>query len=348
MPRGRAHGWGIAGEYLAREISALPPLEGVTLHCMRGNDLQPFEPEEWNRFNIGYCFFEDAISVLRHAREAGRRWDMIVTGSRWCEYQLRSAGVRNCATILQGVDSDIFYPGVKAGNHDSFVIFSGGKFEVRKGQDIVISAMREFMARHDDVLISCAWHNQWPFSMATMELSNVINYRHKDMDCSLMLRETLTDNGIPADRAILHPPLDNSMMRDIYLSSDIGLFPNRCEGGNNMVMCEYMACGRTVIASDMTGHNDIITVENAFPLTRYGIRHYRHAAEGFWFEPDVGEVLDLLEKAYHDRSALRKKGLRAVIDTVSRLSWSEAAKRFHAIGRNILKQGNRRAFPVPM
>lgn len=345
MPRGRAHGWGIAGEYLAREIAKLPPLEGVTLHCMKGHDLQPFDQDVWDRCNIGYCFFEDALSVLPFARTAGRRWDMIVTGSHWCEYQLRSAGVKNCTTILQGVDRDNFYPGPKTKARDHFIVFSGGKFEVRKGQDLVIAAMRIFMERHDDVMLSCAWHNQWPFSMATMEFSNAINYQHREGDCSQILRETLVANRISLERVMLHPPLDNSLMHEIYLASDIGLFPNRCEGGNNMVMCEYMACGRTVVASDITGHNDVITSENAFPLTRYNVRHYRHASEGFWFEPDTDEIVELLEYAYQHRTMLRTKGLQAVVD-MSKLTWGEAARYFHAIGQSLLKQAHNTASQV--
>ncbi len=332
MPRGRAHGWGIAGENLSREIAALPPIEGVTLHCMRGNDLQPFEPEQWDRINIGYCFFEDAISVLEHARAASRRWDMIVAGSRWCEYQLRIGGVRNCTTILQGVDRDQFYPGVKPAHHDNFVVFSGGKFELRKGQDLVIAAMKTFMQRHDDAFLSCAWHNQWPFSMATMEMSSHIAYQQHEEPCQQLLAETLANNAIPLERVLLYPPMDNSLMRQIYLDSDIGLFPNRCEGGNNMVMCEYMACGRTVIASDMTGHADVITPANAFPLQRYSTHHYKHYAEGVWFEPDVEEIIEQLEYCYHHRRELRLKGLRAVTD-MARLDWAEAARRFHAIGQ---------------
>ncbi len=331
MPRGRSHGWGIAGEYLAREIAALPELPGVTLHCMKGNDLQPFDETAWDRINIGYCFFEDALSVLAHARAAGTKWDMIVTGSRWCEYLLRGAGVHNCTTILQGVDRDIFYPGPKMSLRDAFVVFSGGKFEIRKGQDVVIAAMRQFMARHDDVLLSCAWHNQWPFSLATMELSPFISYRHREAECSTLLQETLVANSIPLGRVMLHSPQDNSLMRAVYASSDIGVFPNRCEGGNNMVMCEYMACAKPVIASDMTGHADVITPHNAFCLTRYTPRHYRHLAEGFWYEPDPEELLELLEYAYQNRQEGRSKGLQAAVD-MAELSWHEAARRFHAIG----------------
>jgi glycosyltransferase involved in cell wall biosynthesis len=235
------------------------------------------------------------------------------------------------------VDQTVFYPGIKHGYPDRFVVFSGGKFEIRKGQDLVIAAMRIFMERHNDVILSCAWHNQWPFSMATMEMSDKILYKHRDGNCEEVLSAALVENGIPLDRFVLHPPQDNSLMRAVYLSSDIGLFPNRCEGGNNMVMCEYMACGKTVIASDMAGHCDIITSENSFPLKRYTPKHYRHFAEGFWYETDIDEIVDKLEYAYSNTRELRLKGLKAATD-MAHLSWQNAARLFHAIGAALLKK----------
>ncbi|QOX80339.1 glycosyltransferase family 4 protein [Trichlorobacter lovleyi] len=334
MPRGAAHGWGVAGTYLASEIARLEPLPGVTLHGIRTVALDPFDPQVWDQINIGYCFFEDTITVLEYARQAAQRWDYIVAGSSWCEQHLRIGGVRNTTTILQGVDSSLFYPGPKRNLAERFVIFSGGKFELRKGQDLVIAAMKTFMERHDDVLLSCAWYNQWPFSLATMELSKLINYRHREGACLEILAETLSANGIPLDRVILHPLLDNQQMRQVYHNSDVGLFPNRGEGGNNLVMCEYMACGRTVIASDMTGHADVITAGNALPLTSYRPFHYRHHAEGIWFEPSVDEIIEYLEYAYSHRNELRLKGLQAAAD-MAQLTWSGAAAQFHSLAAKL-------------
>lgn len=334
MPSGSAHGWGVAGEHLRNEIAQLSPLEGVTLHGIRTVALDPFDPAVWDRINIGYCFFEDTITVLEYTRQAAQQWDFIVAGSSWCEQHLRIGGVRNTATILQGVDSSTFYPGPKRDLGDRFVVFSGGKFELRKGQDLAIAAIRVFMERHADVLFSCAWYNQWPFSLATMELSKIISYHHREGDCLEILAETLASNGIPLDRVILHPLLDNQQMRQVYHNSDVGLFPNRGEGGNNLVMCEYMACGRTVIASDMTGHADVITPENALPLTSYRPYHYRHHAEGVWFEASVEEILEQLEYAYTHRAELRIKGLKAVED-MARLTWHGAAAQFYSIAEKL-------------
>jgi glycosyltransferase involved in cell wall biosynthesis len=122
----------------------------------------------------------------------------------------------------------------------------------------------------------------------------------------------------------------------MYQQTDIGIFPNRCEGGNNMVMCEYMASGRTVIASDATGHADVITPDNAFPLTVYTpqvINDINGQPSAIWHEPSVDELIELLETAYLDRDSCIRKGSVAT-DDMRRLTWDDAALKFHTIGNN--------------
>lgn len=334
MPTGRAHGWGIAGEYLSREIAKLHNLEDVTLHCISGHDLRPMNQADWNRINIGYCFFENDIEIFQHTRRAAREWDYIVAGSSWCEYQLRIGGVHNTATILQGIDSANFHPIPYRQDDNRFIVFSGGKFEYRKGQDLVIAAMRVFMQRHHDAYLACSWINQWPFSIATMAQSSHILFQPSNDDCLTILQRTLLENGIPLERVYLAPLVDNAQISQIYQQTDIGIFPNRCEGGNNMVMCEYMACGRTVIASDATGHADVITDRNAFPLTNYTpllVKNSSNQPSAIWHEPTVEELIEQLEYAYQNRDICRLKSAVASED-MKKLAWDKAAKEFHAIG----------------
>ncbi|MDD2540882.1 MAG: glycosyltransferase family 4 protein [Desulfuromonadaceae bacterium] len=347
MPRGRAHGWGIAGEYLTREIAKLPYLEGVTLHCISGHDFRPMNPADWNSINIGYCFFENDIEALRHTRRAAREWDFIVAGSSWCEYQLRIGGVRTTSTILQGIDPVNFFPVPHRNDDGRFIVFSGGKFEFRKGQDLVIAAMRVFMQRHQDVYLACSWNNQWPFSLATMVHSPLITFNPSNEDCTTILQHTLHENGIPPERVYLAPLIDNSLIRQIYQQTDIGIFPNRCEGGNNMVMCEYMACGRTVIASDATGHADVITAHNAFPLSSYSpvlVKDATGQPSAIWHEASVAEIIEQLEIAYQSRDTCAQKELVAAED-MKQLTWNEAARKFHATGSKIADVVSRTRLP---
>ena len=347
MPSGSTHGWGIAGSYLKTELSKLPQLEGVTLHCITGHDFRPFDQAAWDRINIGYCFFEHELLAAPFIAEAAERWDHIVAGSSWCEQQLRKGGMVRTSTILQGVDQDLFHQQPSRSGDGRFIVFSGGKFEYRKGQDLVIAAMKTFMERHPDVWLSCSWHNHWPQSLMTMEQSRLIDFTWRAAPCHLLLLETVCRNGLDPNRVLLHPPFANSRMPLIYAESDIGLFPNRCEGGNNLVMCEYMASGRTVIASDRTGQADVVTAENAWPLTSYrpvaaltgGVQ------TGAWHEAVVEELLEALEEAYHNQAARQRKACAAVA-AMQQLTWAAAARRFYELGQQLSAAEGQRCMTV--
>lgn len=336
MPTGTTHGWGIAGTYLSAEIAKLPPVDGVTLHSVAGHHFAPTFADQWDRINIGYCFFESEIVAYRYIPEAAKKWNHIVAGSTWCEHHLRIAGMDRTSTILQGIDPAVFSPAPPRTQDGRFIVFSGGKFEFRKGHDLVIAAMRIFMQRHPDVWLAAAWHNHWPMSIRTMEQSRLIDFRYQDGPCEELYLRLLADHGIPPDRVLLYPVLDNRQMHQAYLASDVGLFPNRCEGGNNMVMCEYMACGRPVIASPMTGHQDVVNVGNALCLTSHEpiVAVQDGAPAGVWFEGSVDEMLALLESAYQDRSMLARLAAAAG-NSMKKLSWHEAALKFHALARQL-------------
>jgi glycosyltransferase involved in cell wall biosynthesis len=339
MPSGSMHGWGVAGTYLEREIAKLPPVPGVTLHCMTCT-LAPLNPEVWDTLNIGYCFFEDCIEILNFTRNAARQWDFIVAGSKWCEYHLRIGGVTNTCTILQGIDPAYFYPAPLPPD-DRFVIFSGGKFELRKSQDIVMAAVKVLMDRHSDVWLSCSWNNQWAFSLATMAHSPFIRYQHDPENFMDLPARTLVANGLDPARLLVHPLIPNTQIRSVFADSHVGLFPNRCEGGNNMVMCEYMACGRTVIAADTTGQADVINPGIAYPLTRYRpmlVPNGQGGSSAVWEEPDLEEVVEQLESVYRHRDQLAAKGARAAAEMTERLSWGAAARQFHYIATKLANQ----------
>lgn len=197
--------------------------------------------------------------------------------------------------------------------------------------------MREFMQRHDDTYLVCSWINSWPLSLATMTESEQITFHMSDNDCQSILQATLQENGIPLERVFLAPLIDNKLMRQIYQQTDIGLFPNRCEGGNNMVMCEYMACGKTVIASDTTGHADVINHRNAFPLTEYTpvlFNDPQGRPAAIWHEPSTDEIICQLEAAYANRKLCAQKGATAA-EEMKNLAWDKAARQFHLIANKL-------------
>lgn len=339
LPSDAPTGWGTCSKYLREELAKLPSFpgdDGVVIQAITGPELLPMEPSVRGKINIGYTFFEDNLIARSCVPTADAIWDWVVTGSSWCTAELKKAGLKNVSTIIQGVDHSIFKPSVASPSTDRFVVFSGGKIEYRKGQDIVIAAMKEFMHRHDDVDLNCAWSNAWPASVNTILRSNLIKHSDKygfnkpgspywyDVTCM-----ALAENGIPSGRVFtVHG--DSQCMADAYKASHVGLFPNRCEGGTNLVMMEYMACGKPVIASLGTGHSDVVDGNHAITLRTKPetITDANGIATGEWRTPCVSHVIDALELAYRNRPEIEQMGKRAA-EFMKPFTWESTAKQFH-------------------
>jgi glycosyltransferase involved in cell wall biosynthesis len=323
----------LVDEQEARAIrsGAIQRLSFPLLQNIVDKTLRPAIPGFTGARTVGYTFFEENILAPEFIENGRRCYDLVVAGSGWCEEVLRQHGLTNVTTIIQGVDPTIFNAthAQKEYMQDTFVIFSGGKFELRKGQDIVLKAFKILHDRYPDVMLVTSWYNHWAPSMQTMCASPHIRFTAESGEYNALMQRTLAENGIDPARVITLPPYPNTMMTRIYRNTDIGLFPNRCEGGTNLVMMEYMACGKTVLASYNTGHKDVLTQENSLMLTQ--MRQLSISANGqpiaVWEEPNIEEVVEKLDWAYHHRDNLRTIGLRAAQD-MSRLTWSRTARLF--------------------
>jgi glycosyltransferase involved in cell wall biosynthesis len=212
---------------------------------------------------------------------------------------------------------------------DKFVLFSGGKFELRKGQDLVIRAFKVLHDRYPDVLLVTSWYNHWPASMQTMSMSPHIRFSPQSGEYRTVMNNVLVENGVDPEQVIILPPYPNVMMPRIYRNTDVGVFPNRCEGGTNLVLMEYMACGKPVIASFTSGHKDVLTEVNSIPLVH--MRPLSIANNGrpvaLWEEPNLDELVAKLDWAYHHRDQLRATGYRAGEDMGQR-TWERTGRMF--------------------
>ena len=304
------------------------------LQNIMDKSLRPALPAFRGSWNVGYTFFEDTVLHPSFIENGRRFYDVVVTGSLWCEEVLRGYGLTNVATIIQGVDPTIFNPAhaTKEYLQDQFVIFSGGKFELRKGQDLVIRAFKVLQDRYKDVMLVNSWYNHWAASMQTMSASPHIRFAPKSGDYNALMEQTFVENGIDPRRVITLPPLPNIMMTRIYRNTDIGLFPNRCEGGTNLVLMEYMACGKPAIASYSSGHRDVLTDRNSLPLRV--LRPISISQNGeqvaVWDDPQLDEVIAPLDWAYHLRDGIRTIGSEAG-RSMAPLTWERTAQQFHDV-----------------
>ena len=310
-------------------------VDAPVLMTIRTKEMTPLEPRLRGRFNLGYTFFEDNVLAPAWLDNARRNFDAVATGSQWCTDVLRDHGLENVTTVIQGVDPVIFEPSVIPREYfrDRFAVFSGGKFELRKGQDLVLRAFKVLADKYPDVVLVASWYNLWPTSLMTMHDSPYIRFAPSDvMDYNALMKRVLVDNGIDPQRVCLLPAQPNTSMARIYKNTDVGLFPNRCEGGTNLVLMEYMACGKPVIASYSSGHRDVVTEMNALRIEKMGRMEIKDGDKlvAIWDDPDLDETIALLEHAYNNRDRMEQLGRRAGQDA-EHWTWGATARRFHRI-----------------
>jgi len=218
---------------------------------------------------------------------------------------------------------------------DRFVVFSGGKFEYRKGQDIVIRAVKVMQERHKDVVLVNAWFNAWQQSFDTMRASPHLKWPTASGAFVEVMNKLLAENGLDMTRVLTLGQRPNALMARIYHNTDVGIFPNRCEGGTNLVLMEYMACGKPVVATASTGHGDVVREGNAKIIAIKGKTTVGGGAAGpvaQWPEPDVEDAVEKLEWMYQNREAAGALGRRAGED-MAKTTWAESARGFERLLR---------------
>jgi tetratricopeptide (TPR) repeat protein/glycosyltransferase involved in cell wall biosynthesis len=269
--------------------------------------------------SIGIVFLEHT-DLDAAAGERARRYQLLVTGSNWNREVLASAGIAHTETVLQGVDTSRFRPSEKRGLFPGrFVVFAGGKLEWRKGQDIVVQAFRAFAQRHREALLLVAWNSPWPQLARSLEQNPAVAPLPFRADGQVDIPAWLAANGIAGSQVINLGPVPNADMPRVLCEADVALFPNRAEGGTNLVAMECMACGIPTILSANTGHRDLIGDDNCFPLERQRPLAGRQC-QG-WGDSDIDEIVATLEAVFDDRALARRRGRRGAA-TLRQMSWA--------------------------
>ena len=324
-------GWGTAGPKITEELKKLAFVQDLNqvndglilkqdfpvcfnvpvLQAIRGVDLLPMYPQLQSSWRVGLSFAEDNLLLRRYGLNAAH-WDRIVVGSTWAKEQMEIAAPdANVTVAIQGVDTEVFkpIPPEEVGYDGNwFTIFSGGKFELRKSNDIVIRAVSVMMERHKDVRLVASWWNPWLASVNTMAASKLIDFPIQAFwSDEFLLRYLATTKALPTDRVTLLKQCDHTEMARQMNRCDVGLFPNRCEAGTNLVLMEAMACGLPVIATVNHGHNDVTKHLHPVPFgprdwTRIPSKPFTVGRGGMavaeWFEPDLDATIEALECAY--------------------------------------------------
>lgn len=266
-------------------------------------------------------------------------YESLLCASEWAAGLLRATTDKPVKMIHEGIDHSLFFPGPRSGvlDPECFYVFTGGKIEFRKAQDLVILAFREFASRHDDAVLVAAWHSPWPAWSADFQ-AGLSEPLRLDAAGVLQIRRWITENGIKSHQFIELPLTANSLMPAVLREMDCALQVSRCEACTNLPAMEAMACGVPVILADNSGMRDLIDTDNCIALKSQGrVTGPRDVATEGWGESRVEEIVEGLENMYVDTQRRKRIGARGAAWILeNRRTWRDHAASLKAHLRTLL------------
>jgi len=146
--------------------------------------------------------------------------------------------------IPLGYNPEIFLP-CEMPDSDSTIFGNFGKWEVRKGHDILSIAFNKAFEKHDDVYLVMMPTN--PFNTEEEDKKWIDQYKNTKLgDKILLIKRQKT----------------HSMVYNIMKQIHCGIFPSRAEGWN-LEALELLACGKHLIITNCTAHTEFCNKDNA-------------------------------------------------------------------------------------
>lgn len=252
------------------------------------------------------CFTGTEKRSMRHC-------DRLFVCSEWAknvvEDQLPGMPV---SVIPLGVDREIFNEHNNS-HRPQTVFFNCGKWEIRKGHDILVGAFNRAFTAKDDVELWMMCDNPFIGEDGNTEWIN----RYK--------RSALGDKIRFIPRQKTHQDVYN-----IIRQVDCGVFPARAEGWN-LELLECLSCGKNVIATNYAGHSEFLNNKNSFMVD---VNRLIPAHDGIWFfsqgewaEPNFDQLVSNMRKVH----SLKQDGELGInlegIATAKQFSWANSARK---------------------
>lgn len=276
--------------------------------------------------HIGFPIFELDRFTEREKHHIQSQ-DMIFVCSDWAKRVIENQTYqKNVQIVPLGVDREIFNENITimgsgqpllqeliASAKNNVIFINVGKWEIRKGHDILIDAFSSAFNENDNIELWMCCQN--PF------LSDEESKKW----------ENLYKNSPLADKIRILPRLTSQRDLAIIMSlSDVGVFPVRAEGWN-LDALELMACGKRIIATDYSAHTEFMTKENALlipiSLLEDAVDNKWFFGQGQWAQFDIYSyncLVELLKNEY-------KKGKGIInsngIETSKKFNWGNSARK---------------------
>lgn len=242
--------------------------------------------------------------------------DGIFVASDWANKivckELEGYNPENVHTVPLAVNTMMFSPSMTPkGNR--CVFYNCGKWEVRKGHDVLLSLFQEAFPSEEDVELWMMCEN--PF-LSQEEALQWKSFYSQDWRIKVL------------DRVESH-----DKVAAIMAHTTCGIFPSRAEGWN-LELLEMMALGKPVIATNYSAHTEFCDNDNCMLVETSGTET---AVDGKWFngEAEWASLKGTEEQfIHHLRSVYEKwkssdKALfnQAGVEKANELSWKNTGSK---------------------
>jgi len=250
--------------------------------------------------------------------------DQLIVASQWAKNILIDNGITRPITIAPlGVDRKVFRPqegGLQDPelDNDAYKFIAIGKWEVRKGYDILCELFNKAFESSDNVqLWILASSHESCFSKE--ELNQWHNYY-----LSSKLKSKIK----------IFPRIGSQIdVARIMASSNCGLFISRAEGWN-LELLEMMSTGKPVITTNYSAHTEFATKDNSMLVD---IDITEKAYDGKWFhgfgnwakigKTQEDQIIEYMRLAYDQKLNSNDNG----IETANKFSWENTTQKIMEI-----------------
>lgn len=245
--------------------------------------------------------------------------DEIIVCSEWAKGVVLNNVDRKEETVHVvplGVDRNIFKPSInQESGPTKFVNF--GKWEIRKGHDVLIKAFDRAFLPSDNVELH-------------MFSENVFLRPHQSKEWrSYYLSSKLGSNIRFGKRVETQEQVYNVMK-----VMDCGVFPARAEGWN-LELLEMMSCGKRVITTNVTGHTEFCNNKNSMlvelPKMETAYDGVFFNGQGEWHKIEdrhIDKMAHYMKKVHIEKqSSANKSQNEEGIKTANEFTWKNSAKK---------------------
>lgn len=263
---------------------------------------------------VGFPIFElDKFNKVELANL--RSCDMLMVCSEWAKKVIYENNISVPTYVVPlGVDREIFSDKLENGQNrrTAYRFFNVGKWEYRKGHDILVEAFNKAFTKADDVEL-------WVFPD-----NPFLNPQQTKEWVDLYKKSPLGDKVIIGKRYSSQAEMAATLAR-----CDCGVYPSRAEGWN-LDLLEAMSLEKEVIATNYSAHTEFINNQNCHLIQPNEIEE---AYDGIWFhgqgnwmkfgDDEVEQLIDKMRYVYKKGPTYVKDN---VLETARKYSWNNTAK----------------------